>query len=165
MSGRRRDLIIGAVTVALFALVLAVVIPNQIRVPGNIAIAALSPAFWPTTVAWMGLVLGGVIGARGLLGRSTDEPDEPAPPEGGQLESWRSLGAIGLMFVYFGLLRLLGVVVPSVIVIPALAYLFGERRPGILLPVAVILPIALYYFFTRVANIPLPLGAFEQLLY
>ncbi len=162
MSGRRRDLIIGSVTLALFAFVLVAVIPYQIRVPGNIAIAALSPAFWPTTIAWMGIVLGVLIGARGLLGLGADEP---APAGGEQVGGWRSFAAIALMFGYVGLLQWLGVVVPSIVIIPALAYLFGERRLGLVLPTAVILPIALYYFFTRVANIPLPLGAFEQLLF
>jgi len=164
MSGRRRSLIIGAGTLAFFATVLFAVIPHHIRVPQNLANIALSPAFWPTTVAIMGTCLGALILARGLLGMQEAEPDDdPGAPHAFAAEL-RGLVAIAVMFAYVASIPVLGIVVASALVIPGLAVLYGERRFMRLAAAGIILPTALYGFFTIVVRIPLPMGIFERFL-
>lgn len=162
MSGRMRDLIIGLGTAGFFAVMWLAVIPTQIRVPSRVAVAALSPAFWPTTVAICGIVLGLVIAGRAMANLSIDDDDED-PDGSGEREEWRSLLSIGLMFGYLGLIHVIGIMAASIVSLIALALLFGRQRLIVLLPVAVLLPVGLYYFFTRVVLIPLPLGIFERL--
>jgi hypothetical protein len=161
-TSRRRDLSIGLGTVAFFAVVLLAVIPYQIRVPANITVLALSPAFWPTMVCILGILIGLIIVYRGLRGISFDDDDPLAATEEPR-EEWRSVAAVVMMFVYLGLVHVLGMLVASMLALLALAWLFGERRLRILLPVAVLLPLGLYYFFTMIAHVPLPLGLFQHL--
>ncbi|MEX0730791.1 MAG: tripartite tricarboxylate transporter TctB family protein [Aquisalimonadaceae bacterium] len=163
MSGRSRDLIIGFGSAMFFAVVLLAVIPYQIRVPSRITVAALSPAFWPTTVAIAGILLGLVIAFRGLANLSENDDDDSPAATAGERQEWRCIAAIALMFGYLALIHLIGIVAASVLAILALACLFSERRLTLLAPVAVILPVGLYYFFTKIAYVPLPLGVFEQL--
>ena len=165
MSARQRNLIIGTGTVAFFGIVLFAVIPYQIRVPGGLPFAALSPAFWPTTVTIMGMTVGLLIALRGLLNAPDDVGEETAgDPDEPPREEWRAIAAMVVMFGYLGLIHLIGIVAASIAVVVVLAALFTEQRHWWVALVAVIVPIALYLFFTRIVRIPLPLGVFEQLL-
>jgi putative tricarboxylic transport membrane protein len=160
MSTRHRDLLIGSGTALLFTYILFVVIPGQIQVPGNLPMAAMSPAFWPSVVAWLAIGLGLILAVKALLSiAAAPEPAGSNPPT----PIWRSMLAIALMFAYYAAIKALGIVLASVLALAALAWLFGERRRGVLLLTALLLPIGLYYFFTKIASIPLPMGAFDSL--
>lgn len=164
MSDRLRSLVTGLGTVLFFFIVLFGIIPNHIRVPENLANFALSPAFWPSTVCIIGIVLGSIIVFRAALNLSMAPDDQDMPAVSAAHSELRGLAAIAGMFAYFGLIYVLGIVAASILVIPGLALLYGERRFVKLAVVAVLLPLALYYFFTLVVRIPLPLGVFERLL-
>lgn len=158
VSARTRDLWVGVGTAVLFAYLLLVVIPNQIRTPASIANIVMSPAFWPAAIAVLAIVLGLALAAKAFITGSADDDGESSPT------TWRSLASIGIMIGYYLLLEPLGIVLASVIAMPALSALFGERRVVMLAPIALLLPVGLYFFFTEVAHIPMPLGPLSDLI-
>lgn len=159
MSARTRDLWVGLGTAALFAYILLAVIPEQIRTPGSISSVVMSPAFWPSVTAGLAIVLGLALAAKSLFAPSDGNTDdgESSPT------TWHSITAIAIMIGYYLILEPLGIVLASVLVLPTLSLLFGERRVTLLAPVALLLPAGLYLFFTDVASIPLPLGPLSNL--
>lgn len=159
MSARTRDLWIGVGTAILFAYILFGVIPDQIRTPGSVTNVVMSPAFWPRVIAILAIVLGLALAAKSLLSKAEGAADDPDSSP----TTWRSLTAIGIMIGYYLLLEPLGIVLASVIAIPALSALFGERRVVVMAPLAILLPVGLYLFFTEVASIPMPLGPLSDL--
>lgn len=164
MSPRRRDLLIGIGTIAFFAVVHLYVIPNHIRVPANLRVLALSPAFWPTTVTIMGMVVGGLVTLRAMLGMSADDGDDEPLAPGETRHEWLAVMSIAVMFGYFALVPLLGIVLASMLAIPAVSLLFGERRYWWTGAVAIAVPLLMYGFFTRIVRLPLPMGIFERFL-
>lgn len=155
-----KTMLVGFAIAAVFAVIALVVIPGYIRVPASIEVAALSPDFWPTVVAWGVVVLAVGLGVQGWLDwRKAAPGDDAEAPENPQ--DWlRAIAAVAAMIVYYALIPYVGIVAASIPAYIAMAALMGARRWGVVLPVSVVLPIALYFFFVKVANIPLPLGVF-----
>lgn len=158
MSPRTRDLWVGLGTAALFAYVLLVVIPEQIRTPEGISMV-MSPAFWPSVVAALAIVLGLALAVKGFFSAGGEAADEG---EAGPM-TWRTAAAIALLIAYYWLLKPLGIVLGSIVALLTLGVLFGERRFVVLTALAVVLPSVLYLFFTDVASIPMPLGPLSAL--
>lgn len=65
---------------------------------------------------------------------------------------------MAMLLGYYQLTRYAGIVLASALALPALSFLYGERRPHILVALAILLPTGLYAFFVYVAKIPMPLG-------
>jgi putative tricarboxylic transport membrane protein len=160
MSAHMRDALVGFGTAILFGYMLLVAIPAQIRVPESVAVAALSPAFWPSVVAGLAIALGLILGLKAVVMAARVRTATKADRTPRQ-KTWPRLAVIGIMFGYYFMLDIIGIVAASILVLPVLIWLFGERRMVLLVPTAVLLPVGLYYFFTRMANVPLPLGVFS----
>ncbi len=161
-----KSIILGVILMAAFGLVLGVVIPLGVQVPSSIKVAALAPDFWPRIVTVGIIVLGAVLTAGGVVrfrrhGASAATPPDAEEVRARRVAAAKITAAMALLLAYYALVPWLGIVVASIVALPAFAALYGERRWTVLVPLSVALPVAMYYFFTRVASIPMPLGIFE----
>ncbi|MDW3225406.1 MAG: tripartite tricarboxylate transporter TctB family protein [Paracoccaceae bacterium] len=151
---------LGAIMAAAFLTLYA--IPTWISSPSNVRNIVLSPLFWPyalagfTGLAGLGLVLSGV-----------RTPAEDAPvndPIEDPLAAWmRLLGMALIMVLTMFLLPRLGMVLTSMLVFVATAFLVRTRHPITALVCAVIIPLVLYAFFAHVAGVAIPQGDFLRL--
>lgn len=181
-----------SMTVGLFSLGLGLLlhfwlIPNFISVPGNMARAVLSPAFWPEILAVMAM-LAGVFVLVGAFKPSTDAAQPQEVPSSisaseeketasasvpadsfsdGQQEPPSNLlrltAFVVAMALYAKYLDYLGMALASVLMLLVSFYLLGERRIGLVLSVSVLLPLVLYAFFLHVAGVSIPQGELIRL--
>jgi len=166
---RFADAILGAIIAAGSLLMLLVIIPVSVHVPKSNKVLALSPDFWIKIIVWFALFVGGYLLIQGLKTAKEElSEDQIAKIEDDRthhLSMGRSvtmvLLAIANLFVYYGLIEWLGMILASSISVITFALLCGERRLKIILIIAALLPTGLYYFFLKVASIPMPLGIFE----
>jgi hypothetical protein len=161
----RKDVVLGAVLLALSLVTLVWLIPVGIDSPGRVPNPALAPAFWPRiiVIAVAGLAVAMI--AQGVLrGERAPEPGDPeAGPAFGPEDRW-VLAAAGLLALYLWAMHWGGLVVPSMAALAATMALHGERRPVVVLPVSIGVPGILYLFFVELAGMAIPLGVFEGLL-
>ena len=163
-----REAALGGGFVILALVVIFVVIPAGITMPGRLENRALAPNFWP-------LIIMGVLGLSGAIlllqaltskklendsadseGVQDAEKDRPMPQM-----IFRVGTVFGVLFVFYFAISLAGIVLPSMLAVAFLTWFAGERRWKIIVPLAILLPILLYYFFVHVAQITMPLGVFE----
>ncbi len=138
-----------------------VLIPYGIKVPKNIELVSTSPAFWPSIIAVVVAILGGVL-IIPERGNAIDDVDVViGTPWSIRLPRLLVVGV--LLFGFYFLIDQLGMVVPSMVLIFTLMVYSGYRRWGLMVFLSLLVPIILYVFFVYVANIPIPLGIFESL--
>ncbi|MEM6759084.1 MAG: tripartite tricarboxylate transporter TctB family protein [Pseudomonadota bacterium] len=160
-----RDVLVAALFAALALAGIFVLIPMGVVSPGSVEQAALSPAFWPKVIAWSTLaasvllLVESIAAARGAA--PAPETEEPADQD---YAPWvgivRAAALVALLFGYFASLERFGLVVPSMVLIPLIMLMFGERKALTIAIAAVALPLILYGFFRHVAGISIPLGIF-----
>ncbi|WP_299405576.1 tripartite tricarboxylate transporter TctB family protein [uncultured Roseobacter sp.] len=150
----------GAVIVAAFLALFA--IPQWVSSPSNVGNIVLSPLFWPYALAgFTGLTGLGLIFS-GLRMQGADEPvNDPIEDTGA---AWLRLAAMAvLMGLTMFLLPRLGMVLTSMLVFVASAFLVRTRHPITAIVCAVIVPLVLYAFFAHVAGVAIPQGEFLRL--
>lgn len=162
-----KNLILGLCLSAFFGLVYFVFIPVAVYVPKNAVAAGLSPATWPRIAASIATVLGIGLAIQGFLQIKQDRfANTAGNPEELQDENKSHFKVFVIMvalLIYYWLIDIVGIVLPSILTLIGVAIMCGERRPKTLLLVGVLVPIGLYYFFSKVAHVPMPLGIFEIL--
>jgi hypothetical protein len=176
MHPKWKDIGLGAGIIIFFVFTLFVLIPEEIFVPAGIKYRALSPAFFPRVISVLMIFLGAVLIIQTLLGPPA-QPQEGASGSGkpGEEEEMQELpqrparerilrvgAGATLMFLYYGLVHILGIVVTSIFMMPLFVLLYDERRLKLIFPLSIILAVSLYYFFAKVALIPLPKGSLFQ---
>ncbi|WP_300035124.1 tripartite tricarboxylate transporter TctB family protein [uncultured Roseobacter sp.] len=151
---------LGAIAAALFLVLWA--IPQWVSSPSNVQKIILSPLFWPfalagfTGLVGLGLVLGGL--------RMTDDGNPVNEPTQDAGAAWmRLLGMAVIMALTMFLLPRLGMVLTSMLVFVATAFLVRTRHPVTAVVCAVIIPLVLYAFFAHVAGVAIPQGNFLRL--
>ncbi|MEM6590011.1 MAG: tripartite tricarboxylate transporter TctB family protein [Pseudomonadota bacterium] len=151
---------LGALIFSAFLIVYA--IPAWVSSPSNVGNVVLSPLFWPYALAGFlaltgaGLLLAALRTDPGgdLLNRPSDEP----------VAAYIRLGAMAvLMGVTMVLLPRLGMVLTSMLLFVATAFLVRTRHPVAALICAVVIPLVLYAFFAHVAGVAVPQGNFLRL--
>ena len=167
MNGERVRNLLTGVLFCIFGLATALfLIPNGISVPGGVQIRALSPDFWPTIIAWatvgasVALIIeSSLLRQPGLDGQEEDERDSSydLPKVTALL---RTAVLILALFGFYFALPVLGIVVPSIILLAAMMLFFGERNAFWIAGLSIGLPVLLYGFFRYIANVPIPLGIF-----
>lgn len=155
MAPARRDLLLGLAVAAFALFLLLVLIPDGIAVPKGVRAAVLSPAFWPTIVAWALLALGLLLAAQSLP-QARSERGSPMRLEPDA--SLRILAGAAIMIAYWWLVPKLGLVVSGMLAVLATGGLARTPHPLALTATAVALPLLLWGFFYKVAGIPLPAG-------
>jgi putative tricarboxylic transport membrane protein len=171
---RQQSIVVGLFSLGLGLLLHFWLIPNFISVPGNMARAVLSPAFWPEILAVIAMIAGVFVLLPAFRGgeavASATPIDQPALAQPPELQSAttesqepqsnviRLLVFVGAMVLYAKYLDYLGMALASVLMLLASFYLLGERRLGLVLSISVILPLVLYAFFLHVAGVSIPQG-------
>ena len=186
---RQQSISVGLFSLGLGLLLHFWLIPNFISVPGNMARAVLSPAFWPEILAVMAM-LAGVFVLVGAFKQSSEiqasdaspssdaptgesapagESSTASPPQAlDQQVSPRSdlirlLTFVVAMALYAKYLDYLGMALSSVLMLLVSFYLLGEKRIGLVLSVSILLPLVLYTFFLHVAGVSIPQGELIRL--
>jgi hypothetical protein len=176
MHQRLKDIGLGVGIIGFFLFTLFVLIPAEIFVPSSIKYRALSPAFFPRIVSILMVFLGTILILQSFLitSRPTKEgekePESASDEEEIEALSRRPtkgkvirIGAgAGLMFLYYGLIHIFGIVLTSIFMMPLFIWLYDERRWKLMFPLSVLLAFSLYYFFAKVALISLPKGSLFQ---
>lgn len=155
---RRRNDAIFAVTMVIFAVLLAfVIIPASVRVPAAVTHLPLSPRFFPYVLSAMIFAFAFAFLIMTYIG-PPPLPEDAAPVE------WRRrwplrLGALALVLVaYVQLPEKLGMLPIAIVSMVALLLVGGERRIWVLIGVGGIVPIAVYFLFTEAFQVPMPAG-------
>lgn len=147
---RRVDLY-GGGTVFVFGLALIFWIIPMTTFEGRYY--GLSPAFFPTVLA-IGLCICALIQIiKALISGRADAAD-PLPMNGVGLV--RALGVLGLVFSGVVLIDLTDVRLGAPVLIVALAFLLGERRPVVLAGLAVVPVTIAWGVVTLLLRIPMP---------
>ena len=161
------NLIVGSVSVLFGALVMLVIIPQGIDNPGNISVRALGPAFWPSIIASLIMLLGVLVCVQAYLRtRALDAQVEPVEV-GSEVSvfAWvHWLTALFLLAALYAGLHLIGMVLSCILALIFFPVLGGERRILIVATMAFVLPLGLYAFFRYAANVFIPVGVLEPLL-
>lgn len=153
----RRELTIGAGIVAIGLLLLLVIVPLGVPVPGHLSKSATSPAMWPRAASVLLTAAGLVYILLVLLDKYRGGPAPDSPPEP-IIADWSTVAAMAALPVLLALFPILGLPLTSGLALAGYAVLMGGRRPWPVVALAILVPTALYLFFTRVANIPIPMG-------
>ena len=158
MNLNNKDIWLGIGVIAFGVMLLTVAIPDHVSSPSNVRALVLSPTFWPTIVAYMIVMLGGVLVASRMIrtGRlsASDEPWNGDGIGDELIHGWARLSAMAVLMV--GLVvatPILGMVLASVIAFAAFSIIVLSPRPVTSLIVAIVLPLVLYAFFTHVAGV------------
>jgi hypothetical protein len=166
---RFSDAILGAVITVGALVMLFVIIPISVEIPKSNKVLALAPDFWIRIIVWFALFLGVYLVVQGLRNAKQKLSEAEIADIVEEQTRHHSMGrsvllvfiAIVNIFLYYFLIKWLGIVLASSVSVITFALLCGERRIKIMVPIAVLLPIGLYYFFLKVASIPMPLGIFS----
>lgn len=151
---------IGAIVAAVFLALYA--IPGWVSSPSNVGNVVLSPLFWPYTLAgFTGLAGLGLVFAGARLPVESMPVDDPIKDP---TAAWlRLVGMAVIMVLTMFLLPRLGMVLTSMLVFIATAFLVRTRHPVTALICAIVIPLVLYAFFAHVAGVAIPQGEFLRL--
>jgi hypothetical protein len=169
MNPRPKDLITAVLFIAAGLAAVVELIPSGVVVPGSINIPALSPDFWPYTIAWGVIISSACLLLEALALKVPDggEEDDAADAQfklATLPATLRTIVLIMALFLFYYVLTHLGIVASSIVLMPAMMLFFGEQNWRYVVPLSLLIPIGLYLFFLHVAGIPMPLGIFETLL-
>jgi len=156
LAEARRDAFSGAVLLA-GAVALWLAIPHQVQTLDG---ESLTPASAPRALTALLGLLGALLVVRGVAssGARGDGVDaEEERPRGPRLA--RAGAAFALLVAYVGAMPVLGYLVSTGLVLAALAWLFGLRRPLVLALLAIGTPPLLFYFFRYTLLVLLPIGS------
>ena len=164
-SGRRRDIITALVFLLLGLGAIFFVIPNGVKVPSTVKIAALSPDFWPKIVSF-GTIAASIFLLIETMIMPQQEIDEDEVEEATRYQfatlpaALRILVLVTVLFAFYASLTTFGVVAASMVLIFAMMLFFGERKLWLVGLLSFAVPTLLYLFFRYVASVPIPLGIF-----
>lgn len=156
----RSEFQVGIAAIAAAVFLLLAGIPYGVSTPSNVRNIVLSPTFWPQILAVL-LALAGI----GLLisARRTEPRENESLLMGVRGGLSRLAGMAMLMFAYFWLITLLGMVWASMLAFGGVAALVHTRHPVAAGVSAVIIPLVLYAFFAHVAGVSVPQGDMVRL--
>ncbi len=160
-----RDLLAGILFCAVGLAAVFILIPVGVKVPDSIKVATLSPDFWPAIIGWAAVAASvALIIESTWLKQPAPEDEDPVADAEYELETLsatlRTIVFVVVLFGFYFSLATFGMVVPSIILIAAMMFFFGERKYVMIGALSLGVPILLYLFFRYVANVPIPLGIF-----
>lgn len=129
--------------------------------------SGIGSGFWPQLLSVVLIVLSAllIIQSLSLKKRPATEQDEAFDPEEPPIDfkspgMRRVLIACGILAVFCGIMYLVGFLIASAFLIPAIMLLMGQRRPVILAGVTAGVLVAVYVIFVLILKLPLPSGLF-----
>jgi len=163
LNDRQLSFRLGGLALAICLLLVLFLIPQYVSSPSNVEKLILSPLFWPYALA-------GLTGLSGLglliTGwRSGSEPVMPdsADPDNRNAGVVRLIIAAALMVATMLLLHSLGLVLTTMLLFIAMAYVVRAKHKKTAWICAIIVPLVLYAFFAHVAGVAIPQGDFLRL--
>jgi hypothetical protein len=162
MSRFSSDAWLGVGVIAFGAFLFLVLIPVGVTSPGNVRIAVLSPTIWPNILAFLLMLIGGLMTLRALIA-GPEKPREPNAADNGW-RPWARIAATGaLMAALFLSLPVLGMPIVTGLMLLAYAVLVRAGRPVATVLTAILLPLMIYGFFSKIAGVPIPQGQLVRL--
>jgi len=157
MNTFKKEFFICSVISIFFASLLLVVIPVGVA-PGlwGIGEVVTSPSTWPNACA-LALLCFSVILAVDAYRKWRSSPEDKTVASA-QTDWKLFLTAVGIFFLYYYSVPILGMTLASAIFAGIYAYLCGARNPIALGIVAIFIPVFLYLFFYYVARVVIPTG-------
>lgn len=158
MDDTKREIIID-VTVLIGALiVLFYVIPTYIDLEQEYDLASLSPAFFPKIATW--LIAG--LTALHLLSIIAGRKGSVGPVEGEEWlssgEQWKALASCLAIIAYFFLMKVIGFIVSTILVLAFLFLFQGVKKPIKVALISIMVTAGLYLFFLYVMKVHFPEG-------
>ena len=153
----KRDFLAYTANACFFIFFLLVMIPFAVEPPiPGIGESHTSPSTWPTfcTLALIGL--SGIL-AFDALKKWKNSPAGPVPEKIAWKHFWI---AIGVFFLYFYCIQILGLTLASAVFSGIYVYLCGARSATMIAVVALVIPVFLYLFFFYVARVSMPMSPF-----
>lgn len=152
---RKMNILVGAFSV-LFGLLILYLSKDmsmfdEYGVPGE--------RFWPYGLAWLFIGLG-VLQWIEVAVRRLSLVD--ATVDLGSISVRRAYLVAVVLALYGVLLNYAGFIIASVVLIPVLMWMMGERRPGFIAVMTVAIVAVIYVSFTLIFNSPLPISEFLE---
>jgi hypothetical protein len=126
----------------------------------------VGPDFWPNWILNFAILITAFLlissirdvylASKGAGSECVEE--EPAAEEATCNELGRTLGVVGITFVYLYLIRTIGFIVATIMFGIIYLLFLRERRPLILFSIPTVLVLLIYVVFTKVLTVPLPRG-------
>lgn len=151
----KTDALIGFIVVGLSSLILFVLIPT---IPSDILQTgrkSISPEFFPTVIAISMMAFGSILIITSYLAPSAGKESVPKIRKK-ELSRVFLVTFAGLFYVL--LMYLIGYLIPSIVVLGFLLWLYGENRWAVIFPLTVGISLALFYIFGRVLMLMMPRG-------
>jgi uncharacterized membrane protein len=162
MTERRLQLQLGIIALLASVFLIFYAIPGWVSSPSNVRNIVLSPLFWPYALAGCAALTGAGLIAAGFRAPVSGAPLNPQIAD--RRAAWTRLAAMaGIMVATMILLPILGMVLTSVLVFAATAFLVRTRHPRTALICAAVIPLLLYAFFAHVAGVAIPQGEILRL--
>ena len=146
--------------VGMFSLVLGIAIIFLSRnMPMFDENGILGERFWPYILAWLFIGLGIIQWISVYLQRGTVNSEKA---DLSSLPVRKAYGVTVLMIIYGVVLCYAGFIASSLILIPAIMWVMGERRPLFLVIVTALIVLCVYVAFEVVFKSPLPESIFSE---
>lgn len=155
-----RDVVAGALILAIGLICVFVLIPFGVDEPRRVRYAALSPSYYPRIVAIILIVIGAAVMVRAVTRPAAADSEEAAHPNAPR----RLLGIAVILVAFAVLLPVLGFILASALALFAAIWLAGEPRWHVNAAISILVPVLLYFFFLKIARIPIPLGMLKPVL-
>lgn len=164
-KNRKSDIIFSIVLLGIVAVLYWQIIPAQISVPAMIKSPYLSPAFSPRVFT---LYLGIMAVILLLISLTNREKSKPAKDLASGEKKMKLKIAVKEQLLVFAIwlacvlyifsIYLIGIIIPSALLLGCLMFLFGQKRWTIIVSILIIVPLTLYLFFHELANVSFPKG-------
>ncbi len=141
----------GGIILGVFSLVLYfVIIPAEIASVKGIGV---SPRFLPEAVGLLLLFLSVALFINGYGKRNAEGQKvyQLSPLEGKLV-----IKTLVVIAAYIIVFELIGYIIPSILTLGLLMYMYGQRRKKLIVGIAVLLPVFIYFAFTKLLHMPLP---------
>ncbi|UCG65390.1 MAG: tripartite tricarboxylate transporter TctB family protein [Deltaproteobacteria bacterium] len=149
------DALIGFLVIVLSSLILVVLIPT---IPHDIlqtGRASLSPKFFPTFIGITMMVFGFILIIVSYLAPSVGKE---SVLKIGKKELLRVFLVTFTGLFYVILIYLMSYLIPTVVVLAFLLWLYGENRWAVIFPLTIGVSLAMFYLFGRVLMLMMPQG-------
>ncbi len=124
---------------------------------GHDVYGKLGPAYWPEFLLICLMVLSLLVAVDAFRERKKagSKKQEESKLDGGKL---RLLIAIGLIVLYFFLMKIVGFIALTPFFLIAFMYLLGERKKAWMIGISLGMTVLIVYVFTKAMYVPLPRG-------
>lgn len=165
----KADLISGLLVLAFGGILLTLAIPFGVIEYGSAQNLAMSPSFWPKSLALILTLLGAALVLRkGLAFKKSENEEGESVTEDTTVQKtlpskikWRGFAAILALPLYYLSILWLGLIIPSFLAFLFYSFSHSSRRIGSTILWGAIIVGGVTLFFTKGANIVIPMGPIE----